>query len=442
MLIAIENTVCLNAGDAAILYALMQEMRRVFGEDTEFIVFDSDPVVASRYLPDVDLRPQISSLLTVPRLPSRVFGRSWAVRLRRNAERLLRAEFYRTLRAAARGGEVQSLLLGAALKQNVELYRKADLVISTGGTYLVEHYNLDGRLLEFEKDMRLGKPLFLYTQSLGPFEDLRNIARLRSVFDYAELTVVREEKSRRHAAATGTTGNLAIAADSVFVFADPDRMARAARPKGRVVPTRVAVSVREWAHFPGRSTEEGMTLYETAVSAAVRELIERYDTDITFISTCQGVADYRYDDSKVAKRIAARLPEELRAKVTVDGAFHAPLDLLRRLASFDFVISTRMHMAILSLCAGVPVLPIAYEFKTTELFGSMGQERWVTDIGAIDPAAFSASADAFARDLDAFRAAVFPKVAELARSARSAADAIAAAMEARELAAAGQRTAA
>lgn len=74
MLVAIENTVCLNAGDAAILLALMRELKRVFGEATRFVVFDSDAEVARRYFPEIEFRPQVSSLLTVPRLPARGFS--------------------------------------------------------------------------------------------------------------------------------------------------------------------------------------------------------------------------------------------------------------------------------------------------------------------------------------------------------------------------------
>ena len=51
MLIAIENTVCLNAGDAAILLALMRELRSAFGKATRFVVFDAYPEASVRYFP-------------------------------------------------------------------------------------------------------------------------------------------------------------------------------------------------------------------------------------------------------------------------------------------------------------------------------------------------------------------------------------------------------
>jgi colanic acid/amylovoran biosynthesis protein len=428
MLIAIENTVCLNAGDAAILLALMRELRSAFGEATRFVVFDADPEASARYFPGIEFRPQVSSLLTVPRLPARIFGRSWAIRLRRNAERLLRAEFARVVRAAGRGREVQSLLLGAALKENIEIYRQADLVVSTGGTYLVEHYDLEAKLIEFEKDMALRKPLVLFTQSMGPFDNPRNRKRLGKVLDYAALTLLREERSQGHALGIAREANTAIAADSVFALAEPATMEQAAKRRP-APPRQVAVSVREWAHFSRTSAADGMGAYEQAIAAAVIALVEQHAVEVTFVSTCQGVAEYRFDDSIVANRIVERLPEAIRPSVAVDERFHTPEALMQQLGSFDFVISTRMHMAILALCAGVPVLPIAYEFKTTELFASLGQARWVTDIDGIEADAFGQTVLQFAASLGDYSAAAFPKVSELSASARSAGAKIRAAVE-------------
>jgi colanic acid/amylovoran biosynthesis protein len=89
-------------------------------------------------------------------------------------------------------------------------------------------------------------------------------------------------------------------------------------------------------------------------------------------------------------------------------------------ADFDFVISTRMHMAILSLCAGVPVLPISYEFKTTELYNGLSQSQWVTDISHIEPVSFTERVLEFTEHLDEFFQAAAPKIREQSLSAWSA----------------------
>jgi len=78
------------------------------------------------------------------------------------------------------------------------------------------------------------------------------------------------------------------------------------------------------------------------------------------------------------------LPEEVRRRVRVDRAFHGPDALAEAYAAFDMVLATRMHAAILALTAGTPVLPIAYEFKTTELFEALGLGDYVVSIDGID----------------------------------------------------------
>ncbi len=90
-----------------------------------------------------------------------------------------------------------------------------------------------------------------------------------------------------------------------------------------------------------------------------------------FISTCQGIKEYKFEDSKVAKDIFELLSTEAKQKSVVDDKFHIPDELRTIIEKLDLVISTRLHFAIQSLCVGVPVLPIAYEFKTKELFSRL-----------------------------------------------------------------------
>jgi colanic acid/amylovoran biosynthesis protein len=109
-------------------------------------------------------------------------------------------------------------------------------------------------------------------------------------------------------------------------------------------------------------------------------LVSERGAAVTFLSTCQGVQGYGFDDSKVASEIVARIAPELRANVTVDTRRHSHEELFQALAETDLVIATRMHMAILALCAGAVVLPIAYEFKTEELFANLGFADWMERI--------------------------------------------------------------
>jgi colanic acid/amylovoran biosynthesis protein len=117
-----------------------------------------------------------------------------------------------------------------------------------------------------------------------------------------------------------------------------------------------------------------------AVREAVTWLIRTREAEVTFLSTCQGLPQYWTDDSRIATEIAEGLPDDVRHKVTVRRDYVPPHVLQEEFAGFDLVLATRMHAAILALNAGTPVVAIAYEFKTIELFRSLGVPELAHDI--------------------------------------------------------------
>jgi colanic acid/amylovoran biosynthesis protein len=403
MHVIIENTVALNTGDAAILVAIIDIVRETFGAHTRISVCDSEPAVAARYYPELSFHPLMTATLSGD---LHLFGRAWRTPLRRWL-----AKRQRTAWQHATDGPAHDSLA---------LYRSADLVISTGGTYLVEHYKLRNRFDELDKDIALGKPLVLFTQSLGPFRQPDNRVRMKRIADAALLVLLRDAKSREHLREIGVADRqLEVVADSVFALARTDWLA-APPQRDSVRPLRVAVSVRRWTHFDGHDRDTGMQHYEAAIAGAVTALVRERGAEVVFLSTCQGVPEYLYDDSQVADRIRQGLDLDVQRAVSVDHDFHSPTALMQTLRGFDFAISTRMHMAILGLCAGLSVLPIAYEFKTHEVYKSLGQSAWVTDISAIERDPFVVLALRFADNFSDFRSEVTPRVLEQAVSARSA----------------------
>ena len=107
--------------------------------------------------------------------------------------------------------------------------------------------------------------------------------------------------------------------------------------------------------------------------SGAQNLLEK-DISVSALSTCQGLSSYRYDDSE----IAAHLFDDINVKI--DRDFHTPDALLDRIGAARGVIATRMHFSILALLTGTPVIAIAYEFKTLELFRSLGMGDFVIPI--------------------------------------------------------------
>ena len=382
MKIVITNQVATNAGDAAILQGLVTMLREAFGHGAEILVLDAFADESQRHYPALRFRQMYRPGL-----------------LRRASRRLLGGlDPFRPLarlqeRIAASPDAVTRFLLPSTARSNLEEMRSADLIVSTGGTYLVEHYELGEKFLQLALAVASGKPLVLFTQSLGPFRKAANLQSLRRLLPQARLILLRDERSLHHLRDAGIFTAAKVAADGAFALASIDRREGRAAAAGQGL--RVALSVRHWLFPSHHSPTSAQSHYKESLAALVEHLVRRHRAEVTFVSTCQGIPGYPFDDAAVAHDIVGSLAPDVADHVAVDSAFHTPDDLLDRLGQFDFVVATRMHMAILGLCAGTAVLPIAYEFKTRELFDAMGLGEWVLDIDGISPDSAGALADAF-----------------------------------------------
>lgn len=415
MKILITNTVALNGGDAAILNALIHVLQNTFGSDSEFIIYDNQPAIASRYYPELKFRKLIYLNINDLSYPfiNKCVRNFKSLRYVWNWLNCLRFYFAAWCWCNSLRILVKILLKKHELEDLVS-YESADIIISTGGTYLVDNYDFSSRIFDYKISLLMGKPLVFFTQSLGPFSNRRNRIALSKIFSGALIILLRDEKSREHLM------DLGVDMCKVYVFPDiafalpineiPKKdIARMFYQKQSL---NVGISVRYWSFFKQVDKTIGMKNYIEVISKTVTHLINKYNSSITFISTCQGIPEYWADDSKVALEIWRGLPDNVKKSVRVDHSFHTLSELLGILASFDMVIATRMHMAILSLIAGTPVLSIAYEFKTKELFKQLGLAEWTQDIETLEAETFQKVLDSFLRQFPENSEAVFNRVAE------------------------------
>ncbi|MBD1869823.1 polysaccharide pyruvyl transferase family protein [Cyanobacteria bacterium FACHB-471] len=395
MKILITNVVMLNTGDAAILMGLMSILKQAFGADVEFVIYDSKPEVSSKYYPKLTFRRWVY----LDRRKFRQLG-GWSDRLQQiNQNYVLFAAwcwthgFKQITKALLSPNELRALME----------YASADLIVSTGGTYLVENYSLEKRIFDFQFSLLLKKTLMLFTQSLGPFNNPVYQTELQKIFNEAALILLRDRASLKHLEEINVdTQNSHVSSDAAFALAQPEAIQNP-QPVPKNSRLKVAISSRQWSHFKHIDSKFGMRKYQESLSKATEYLVEQHGAEVTFLSTCQGIAEYWTDDSKVGEEIAAMVPDSIRQHVQVDHQFRPPEALLEQLKTYDFVIATRMHMAILALAAGTPVLPIAYEFKTRELFDRLQLGKWVHDIELIEPEEFTQSVEAFIQAIPEIR---------------------------------------
>jgi colanic acid/amylovoran biosynthesis protein len=373
----LASTVALNGGDAAIAKGALQFLKQSFADELRVRVLDDYGRTATRYHPELNSsQPLFFASTTVQpakRRPQK--ARSKTSRLRRK----IQLKLMRTQTCTCLLNRTQRSLLRAIVQ--------ADLIAGTGGTYLVDHYNWGFRLYDYEVAMRAGRPIAFLTQSMGPFlHEVQPLGRLARLLEYAHIVMVRDEPTVHAVQRIAPRATVHTAPDMAFNLTGFLGYKRGHHDA--CASLRMAVSVREWGHFHAiQDAESGMMRYMDMMSQVVEKMVEEVGAEVVFLSTCQGVPEYRYDDSQIAERVVSRLPRRITERVRVDKEFHKPEELIRRYAEFDVVIATRMHAAILAWIGGTPTVAISYERKTEELFRRHGLEDLVHSMEDANPSA-------------------------------------------------------
>lgn len=401
--VVITNVTLLNTGDAAILRGEIALAQSVFGPDTHITVLDDHAEASRKVYPALDVRDplfrhtQRGWLLPTGsgRLSKRL--RNLFVHVRRSRVRVALL-----LRRNGAAGPAD-LMLRAPERAVLEVYRSADLVMGHGGTVLVEHYSLANRRFEYRCIAETARAFGFFPQSIEPLTNPRNVRAFRRIFRQAVCIMVRDQRSHDAVSALGVpSGRLHVVGDAAFAPLRPPPGEVRPQP-GRGRPLRVALSVREWGHFSRNDPTTAMERYLAAVAALCEHLLDAHGAHMTFISTCQGLPAYWADDARVADRVVATLPKRVREHVVVDRRYHTPSELQRILGEFDLVVATRMHVAILAMMAGTPVVPIAYERKTEELFRIVSMPELVHDIEQMDTDRLRQTADHVLANLPGYR---------------------------------------
>lgn len=361
MKIAITNNIALNGGDAAILLGMIKVLKQRFGQDTQFIVSGQHPEVCAQLYPDIQWYTTLGCAANNTQYNHiRVVGR-----LLRTFKRYC---YYTAAYLCRWNLFAYRLFLNKNDAKTLKVYAESDFIISSGGTYLIEPYGIISQYIDYRISVILGKPLIQYTQSMGPFIYEHTKKRLRWVFNHCQVILLRDKKSADYVLSLGldSPSKVHVVPDAAFALGNIDdivlRNNDSINKNGNV-----AISVREWSHVSNSIVMEN---YRKCIADVVTMLTEK-GMVVHFISTCQAISDYT-DDNKEVDAIMQFIPLENRRRV-IKYDEHLPIErILRMLRHMDFIVATRLHMGILSLISGTPVFPIAYEFKTIELYHALG----------------------------------------------------------------------
>lgn len=408
----------LNGGDAAICAGVAKILASISDPPPRLSVRSMQAEAARRYRPEFAPEPMLSESI-LARLPRR--GRRFIVPFVFPVILFLIRLFCWSCRTPLSGTISRGF-------PTLRSYRDTDVFVATGGTYLVPHYDQWSRLLEFRIIRALGKTLCLFPQSIGHFENDGIGARLARELGHADLIMVRDRRSRMNVERLLADGRrrprIVVVADSAFVLSDRADVRAPIPPSTGTAPRlQVGISVRRWGNFRRKQGDALKENYIQTLAAFTQWLVEEWRAEVLFVSTCQGVPEYRFDDAALAKEIVSRLPAAVRATIRIDERCHGYSELMEIFGRMDVLVATRMHAAIFGFMAGTPVLMISYENKQNDLVAGEAVAAGSVDIEDLSGAAMRAIFRDIMGDRDRWRAHVAAFVAAQRAKAWSAKDA-------------------
>lgn len=343
---------------------MIKTLKLRFGQDTEFVVTGTYPEVCAQLYPDIRWRTVLGREAdTTPYNHIRVLGRIARV--------LKHFRFYIASYLRRFNIPFYKVLLSKYDADTLNEYATSDYIISSGGTYLIEPYGIMPQYLDYRISLILGKPLIQYTQSMGPFYLKQTRARLRRIFNRCRTILVRDQQSANNVLSLNIANSsiIHIVPDAAFALGDIGAMMKRKDDSIKKYGN-VAISVRDWIHASDKNT---MSNYRKCIADVVVKLVDM-GYCVHFISTCQGISSYT-DDNIVVDNIMALIPKNYYSSIVKYEGYLSISKIIDLLKIMDFIIATRLHMSILALISGTPVYPIAYEFKTVELYHSLGYKN-------------------------------------------------------------------
>lgn len=374
-----------NKGDSAIVMGLMQLIRAAVPNCRFGIVsslnerghsFQTAHRHLLRMIPDLEVAGNPLSL------PSEY--------VRRSAGRRVCFEALCTAQAL---GAASGLWSGTAAER---LLKRADVVISKGGHFIhggrayhpMDMLQLVRVLLPSVMAIRLGRPLVVFGQSLGPFPDAPTRLLASRVLRGAAGVLVREPISHRIA-----QEDLGLDPSKVRLIPDT---AFAIRPvESRGVKTILAkvragsdvpfgvVTVRQ-AVLGGRTRAQRTDEFLVKMAEFSRKVLKRAVVDrIVVVAQVHGPQPLE-DDRPIAAALVELIADS-RVHLVLDDL--SPSELGALYAQARFLVGTRFHSVILALAAEVPSIAVSYFGpKAHGIMQMMGMEDYCLDMDAFDPA--------------------------------------------------------
>lgn len=278
----------------------------------------------------------------------------------------------------------KKLGMNPSISPNSKLYTyyKADVVINSGGDHFSGEIFGFGSFLNVSYAILLGKPVVLYAESLGYYQNFVFNFIAKTIFNHVKLITVREHLSKKYLDSLNLSGpQICLTADSAFNLnpASESRVLEILSNEKIINFTRPLVGINASGLISkyikkGNTSEEKqmIDIFSKAIDSIVKKLNATvvliphvYTENLSDLKVINLIYNNVSDTSNVFKLNSEYSAEELKGVIGV----------------CDLFIGARMHSTIASTSMLVPTVGIAYSHKMYGIIGDMlDLERYIIDI--------------------------------------------------------------
>lgn len=247
-----------------------------------------------------------------------------------------------------------------------------DAMMIVGGDIFGDHTDYGGLLVSVETIKSQGGQVFLLGLSLLESYSPEINYRLKLLFTWADVIVVRESETYRQIQGIAPKANVIAATDMAFAT-DITDIINEKQENGIL-----GISVRK--KIP-RNAPDAYAPYCESIANTVEHYL-KMDTEnqVRFLALSKGV----FDDEEVAHEITALCSEKYRERIQC-VSFEGDVDgYIREMQRCEKLLCTRFHALVFAIMLKKPFVPIAYEEKTKRLLKEIGyygicpsyEEQW------------------------------------------------------------------
>ncbi len=268
-------------------------------------------------------------------------------------------------------------------KNIIELYRKADLVISCsggrlGGKKITPIFN---GVIPIYFAKKLGKKVFVCAQSIEPFKSNFIKYLTRFVLNRVDYITVREGisldviESLNIKTPSELTADLAFLLDSDSKESGKSLLIKEGIPMNDKL--RIGITITKW-RIPDSKSELKNNQIVDIIKDTIESLIKENNSIIIFFP--QVIIPDSEDDRLLSIEIKNRIDSPESENVFVLSENYSPHQLKAMMGNMDLFIGKRLHSCIFALSMYVPTIIIGYEKKAWGIMKMIGHEKFVLDV--------------------------------------------------------------